>query len=348
MSSLTETAFYTRKVVNYSVIGIVCFFILRALFGYAIETWKRLNPPPPPPPTVAFGKLPALQFPSSSIDRKKINFALETIEGKTPTASSSGTVYFIAKPAANLLGLTRATNLANRLDFKGEPQQLNPQTYRWQDISNPFRSFEFDIVTNNFKLLYDYALDLAVFNEKGLPDKEKAVSEAKTFLQNLGLISLVNSPAFVSFWQLSGNSLIKTTSLSTTDAVRVDLGRENINGLKVFSSAYPNELTHFLFSGNTDTQRRILEAVYVYWPIDLMQSATYPLKTSQQAFEELKNNGGYVVNFTESEKTIIRQVYLAYFYPDSYQPYLQPIFVFEGDGNFLAFVPAVSPSWTSQ
>lgn len=347
MTTLTETAFYTRKVVNYGVIAIVCFFILRAILGYAIETWRRLHPAPPPPPTVAFGKLPALQFPQKT-NPPKINFVLEMIEGKTPLASPSGTVYFIAKPAANLLGLTRTTNLASRLNFKGEPQQLNPQTYRWQDLSSPFRFFEFDIITNNFKLTYDYALDLAVFNEKSLPDKEKAVSEAKTFLQNLGLTSLINSPTFVSFWQLSGNSLIKTTSLSTTDAVRVDLGREDINDLKVFSSAYPNELTHFLFSGNTDTQKRILETVYVYWPIDFLQSATYPLKTSQQAFEELKNGAGFVVNFTESEKTIIRQIYLAYFYPDTYQPYLQPIFVFEGDGNFLAFVPAISPSWVGQ
>jgi len=38
----------------------------------------------------------------------------------------------------------------------------------------------------------------------------------------------------------------------------------------------------------------------------------------------------------------IRNIYLAYFEPVTLTNYLQPIFVFEGDNNFVAYVPAIS------
>jgi hypothetical protein len=41
----------------------------------------------------------------------------------------------------------------------------------------------------------------------------------------------------------------------------------------------------------------------------------------------------------------IRNIFLAYFESEEPQNYLQPIFVFEGDKNFTAYVSAVDPEW---
>jgi len=38
-------------------------------------------------------------------------------------------------------------------------------------------------------------------------------------------------------------------------------------------------------------------------------------------------------------------VYLAYYDSLDPQTYLQPVFVFEGDDDFLAYVPAVEAAW---
>ncbi len=47
----------------------------------------------------------------------------------------------------------------------------------------------------------------------------------------------------------------------------------------------------------------------------------------------------------KTNAVVVRNVYLAYY--DSFEPqtYMQPVFVFEGDDNFQALVPAVSQEW---
>lgn len=354
MSTLTETAYYTRKAINWGVVALVAILILKVVLNVATSAWQKIHPPPPPPPTVAFGKLPSIKFPppeGETTPSARPSFILETIEGGPPVASSTGTVFFMSKKAPNLLSLIRARQFASQLGFKQEPQAESETTYRWQDSENPLRTLRVDIITGNFKINYDYSADQTLFSEKNLPTGEQAVNEATNFLQNLGLYSpsLTNGETKVSYWQLVNNNFIQTTSISNADVVRVDLARENILGLKLFSPSPTQELIYFIFSGNRQAGKRVLEASYKFWEIESEQRATYPLKTAAQAWEELKGGGGFLAQVNPNvEKVVVRKIYLAYFYPEEYQNFLQPIFVFEGDQNFLGFVPAVSPAWTGQ
>lgn len=351
MATLTETAYYTRKAINWGIIALVAIFIFRAVFGYALDYWRKLHPPPPPPPNVAFGKLPAIKFPppAGGINpTAKLSFTLETIEGKPLVATSTAAVYFMPKPAPNLLSLARANQFAAKLNFRNEPRAETQTLYRWQDSQTPLRTLSFDIVTNNFKVGYDYATDLSVFTEKNLPSPSQAIAETKDFLQNLGLYSpsLENGSVETSFWKLVGNGLIPTTSLADADAVRVDLRRQGIEGMELRSPNYPQDLIYLLFSGSSDTNKKLLEVSYKFWQIETEQKATYPLKTAATAWEELKNGQGFIVKIRSGDKVTVRKIYLAYFYPEDYQEFLQPVFVFEGDPGFLAYVAAISPAWT--
>ena len=84
---------------------------------------------------------------------------------------------------------------------------------------------------------------------------------------------------------------------------------------------------------------------YTFWPIS-DETATYPLKKSKEAWEELKDGKAYVASPGDGRtQVVIRKVFLGYYDSEEYQSYLQPIFVFEGDGNFVAYVPAVNPQW---
>ncbi|MBI5465349.1 hypothetical protein HY946_01935 [Candidatus Gottesmanbacteria bacterium] len=357
MATLTETAYYTRRAINWGIVALVAILILKVILNIVSNTWQKIHPPAPPPPTVAFGKLPPIKFPPApggaglASPSAKLNFILETIEGGPPIASSTATVFFMPKPAPNLLSLTRARQFANRLGFRGEPQAESQTIYRWQDEQEPFRILRIDIVTNNFKINYDYSQDLSVFAEKNLSTREQAIAEARNFLQNLGLYSppLAKGEAKISYWQLVGNNLIQTTSLANADAVRIDLARENIMGMKLFPPNPSQELVYFLFSGNRQPTKRLLEVSYKFWEIEEEQQATYPLKTSASVWEELKTGAGFIARVKEgSQQIIVRKIYLAYFYPEEHQEFLQPIFVFEGDQNFLAYVTAVSPVWVGQ
>ncbi len=351
MATLTETAYYTRKAINWGIIALVALVIFRILLGIAIGTWQKIFPPPPPPPTVAFGKLPALKFPQVASPSAKINYSLETIEGAPSATSSTGTVFFISKPEPNLLSLTRARQFAARMNFVGEPQAENQTVYRWQDNANPLRALRIDIVTGNFRINYDYPQDLGVFAEKNLPSQNQAFVEAINFMQNLQIFlpALAKGQPKITYWQLVGNNLVQTTSLANANAVRVDFARENILGMKLFTANPPWEPVYFLFSGSKETSKRILEASYKFWNIESEQMATYPLKTAASAWEELRQGGGFVAKITPgTQSVVVRKIYLAYFYPDDYQSFLQPIYVFEGDPNFLGFVSAVIPSWVGK
>ncbi len=41
----------------------------------------------------------------------------------------------------------------------------------------------------------------------------------------------------------------------------------------------------------------------------------------------------------------IKKMFFAYFDPDIYQSYLQPVYVFLGENNFVGYVPAVSADY---
>lgn len=352
MATLTEAAYYTRRAINAGIIILVILLVTKVILDITVSTWRRIRPPPPPPPTVAFGKLPAIKFPQSlASPSAELNFTLETIEGKLPIIPSIGTVFFTPNPLPNLLALTRAHELASRLGFGGEPQPESQTVYRWQNAQEPLRVLRIDIVSGDFNINYDYSADLSLFAEKNLPTSEQAIAEAKNFLQNLGLLSssLMNGEAKVSYWRLVGNILIQTTSLSNADAVRVDLAREDILEMRLLPPNSPRELVYFIFSGNTQPSKRFLEVSYKFWEIETDQSATYPLKTANFAWEELKSGGGFVAKLGEVKgPVVIRKIYLAYYYSSEQQNFLQPIFVFEGDPDFIAYLPAISPAWVAQ
>ena len=67
--------------------------------------------------------------------------------------------------------------------------------------------------------------------------------------------------------------------------------------------------------------------------------------SAEQAFQDLKDGKGYIANSGDRSSTnevVIRKVYLGYYDAGQYQPFYQPVVVFEGDGNFWAYVPAVN------
>jgi hypothetical protein len=84
MATLTETAYYTRNFIKYGSIAAVLIFVLKISWGIFSTWWITVNPPPPPPPTIAFGKLPKINF-SQITGLPNFTYKLETIQGSLPT-----------------------------------------------------------------------------------------------------------------------------------------------------------------------------------------------------------------------------------------------------------------------
>ncbi len=347
--SLTETAFYTRRAVNWAILGVIAYIILRIFWSIVVALFIILFPPKAPPPNHAFGRLPAVKFPAQATPSAQFTMQLETIEGTLPAASASAAVYFMPKTAPNLLALNRAQEFATRLEFDPAPIQESKNIYRFNDPQLPLRRLRYDIVSGNFIVRYGFERDPSVFIEKNLPLPDAARLETINLLESYNLYptDLSEGNASVSFWRLNGEQLVSTSSLSQADVVRIDFFRKMIGDTRVFTPVPDEASVAFILSGAEGTRKHVLQFAYTFWPIDYQTSATYALKTSDEAWAQLQSNRNYIARMpVGGGPAIVRNVYLGYY--DTFEPqtYLQPIFVFEGDNGFLAYVPAVAQPWT--
>lgn len=347
MTSLTQIAYYTRKGVVYTVAGIISFFILKALATLGIREWKRAHPTQPPAPNVAFGKLPKVKFPQSEYSYPK-NFTLETVGGELPEASPTAKVYQIPKKLPSLLAARRAQEFVSRLGFVDKPILKTSARYKFKDPKEPLRTLDLDIINYNFSLEYDFLADPKVFEEKNLPPPQQAKTEAESFFARTGNFpsDLQKGERKVSFLQLAGDKLLPTTSLSKADAVRVDFLRSGVDSFPILPPEFEKTPVFAVFSGARQEVKRIILAQFYYFDVNYESYATYPIKPPQEAWKELKAGKGFISRWRgKDQQVVIRKVYLAYLDFPQYQSFLQPIFVFEGDQEFVAYLAAVKDEW---
>lgn len=351
MASLIETAHYTRKVIQYGAIGLVVLIVGRMIVGGAASYWRKLHPPPPPPPTVGFSKLPPLVFPDT--DRPQLTFTLETVSGGVPMISDRGTVYFMPVARPNLLALERATQTAASLGFIFPPEPLSERTYRFSRTSPLPSRFDIDIITGSFDLRVDWFANLAFLQQRFLPDQEQAITEVKNYLRAASLLpdDLANGEARVTPLKAFGQGYQQAVSISEANFIQVDLFRTPLGDgiLPVITPISGEGIVRVILSGSRSQGERFVFVKYDYFPVDTTNSHTYPLRSSESAWQELQQGGGHIVSFPRDKTTVtVRTVGLGYY--DAFEPqnYLQPVYIFSGDDGFLAVVPAVDPVWISE
>ncbi|MDO8551236.1 MAG: hypothetical protein Q7S03_00955 [bacterium] len=348
MANLTVTAYHTRRAIKYGSISLASFLILRILWGIGSTYWNQVNPPPPPPPTIAFGKIPAITFVQKE-NLPAFTYKLETIDGAAPKLETVGKVYLKPKPVASLLALDRAKVLAKKLGFEKEPTKLTEREYRFQG-ENGNMTLDIDIISQKLKMRYDFAADQSIFTEKKLPGDDQAIMEAKNFLKQAELLAqdLEEGQAKVSFWRYIAPNLVPAISLSEADLVRVDLFRANLDDFKILPPDPKESAVSLVFSGVRTLNRRVVELNYAYSAVNKESFATYPLKSSTVAWQVVNEGKAFIASAGQNNggQIIIRKAYMAYLDTDGTNDFLQPVFVFEGDKDFIAYVSAVDSKWT--
>lgn len=351
MASLTEIAVTTKKLAMWSVIGFVAYLVVKLLTGLGITYWKTTHPIPIPPPNVAFYKLPYPKFPNAATSSAGFSFILENIEGRPPETTTAGKVYFMPKKSPDFLSSQRAKNFAAKLGFTDEPKELTSTLYRFIDPLEPLRSLEVDIATLNFKLKYDYPKKPQIFFQGQIRSKSEVENEVKDFISSNGLFdkSILNGNITLDLLKinLASNTLIPASSISNSNAVRLNFTRKELDGLKILPPGFNQSYNYALFTASDSIKTKITELFYTFWPIAFDNFATYPLRSSNSAWADLLDGKGTVirVGYNTPNHIIIRNIYLAYYDSEEPQMFLQPIFVFEGDNNFIAYLPATSEEW---
>jgi hypothetical protein len=342
MATLTEASIASRKGVRYTIYSIIAIIILRGIILSGIAIYKKVFPPPPTPATVAFGKLPKLPFPE--VAKKKLSFSLETASGDIPTFPLQSKVFFMPKTASNLLSLDFAKEKAKKLGFAEDPQQVTESLYKFYHKTAP-SSIEMNIVTGAFSISYDFNIDSTPLSVHPT-QPEVAATTIKSFLQNASLYpDDLTGTISHEFLKTQGGSFVPALSISDANLVRIDLSRKTIDDLPAVTSNFGKSNVWFMVSGIRDRGKDVLAGEYHYFPVDESQVATYPIKTGQEAFQELVSGNYYPSSYgttTDDDSIKIRKVYLAYYDAGVYTEFYQPVYVFEGDKDFVGYVPAVT------
>ncbi len=351
MATLTETAYFSRQAIKYGSIGIVILLIVRGLFISVRTYWKKAHPPPPPPPTFAFGKLPKLNFPGRE-GLPQMSFKLETISGSLPKSSSQAKVFFVPQPSSNLLAWDNAKAWARTLGFNKEPEATDKFAFRFVSESQPVTVLDVDVLTRNFKFSYDWKSDMEIFSQGNPPQEKQAVAAARGFFQSAGALTddLVAGAAEVINLKYENGGLVKALYFSEANFAQVNLFRENIDDFKILPPNPKEGNVSVLLGPQKSRNRGIMEAKYIHFPISKQNFATYSLKDINAAWKQLTEGKGFIANLGNNPegKVTVRNAYLAYYDSEVAQNFLQPVFVFEGDNDFFAYVPAVSDNWLEQ
>ncbi len=349
MSALTQVAVTARKAIRYGIYFIVFLTVGRIILGISINIYRKIFPPAPPPPTVKFGKLNKIPFPDNKITAK-LNYVLETPEGGLPKLPTQAKVFFMPKVNPTLLALDVAKEKAKSLGYTSDPEQLSDTLYKFKNPSVP-SVMEMNIVTGTFSVSYDLTADRSPINTKP-PVAEVAASEFRSLLSSAGILpDDLTGPTSHEFFKLSGGKLISALSLSESDVVKINLFRKSYDNLPSMTGN-PNEANVWtLISGSQDRSQQVVAAEFHYFPVDESQSSTYAIKTPEEAFNELKAGQPFIASLgvnKEGDTLKIRRIFLAYFDPETPSDFFQPIYVFEGDNGFTAYVPAITADYYGQ
>jgi len=338
--SLTHTAFMSRNIIKYGGIGVIFFVFLwmSITTGYKIY---RASHPVYVAPTQRYGVLPTIVFPEKEKTTK--SFSFEFANDTVPQFSDQARVYVIYRSSSSIMALEKDKETAKKFEFTEEPSEIKTGVYEFKNSSSN-KTLTMNVLNGSFTLTYPYMSDQLLLTSTNMPSKNEAIEIASSYLERGDKMAddLKNGEKKVSYWKIQNGSLIAADSQSEANMARVDFYRSKLNEIEVLSENVGKASVSVLVSGSEVADKEVLEVNYKDLNIDSESYSTYPIKKAEEAVEDLKTGNYWPASDVTASQVVIRNMYLAYFEPVSLTNYLQPIFVFEGDNNFVAYVSAVS------
>jgi len=346
--SLTQTAYTSRKLIKFGGLGIIVFSLLWVTIKAAYSVYRSHNPIYTAP-TVRYGILPKIVFPEKEKTNK--NFAFELANDAIPTFSDQSKVYVIYRPNKTFLALEEDTKTAKSFGFTSDPVEIKDKTgvYEFKDTTSN-KTLTVNVLDGDFEITYPYGSDQVLLTENSVPNKSQAIEIASNFLSRGNKLTddLKNGNKNVSYWKIDGGTLKSVSAQSEANAARVDFYRKDFDDFTLISSNFGQASTSVLISGSTVEAKKIIGVNFKDINIDRESYSTYPIKTAEEAISDLKSGNYWTARDISDSSVTIRKMYLAYYEPTTLTNYLQPIFVFEGDNNFVAYVPAVTAKYTGE
>lgn len=354
MASLTESAMTARKAIKNGAIGFVGISLLWYLGGWGVRLYRYYFPAAPPAPLAGFGELRKINFPE---EKGRSEVALELPTGEIPTFPDRMTVYHSPLKRSNFLNASKAIEQAAKLGFSFKPTEISKTEYVWNNQDQLGSKLSMNIITGHFKLTRQWQDDPGLAKLVGFKSDAQVLSAGASFLRKGDILpDDILGEEKVSYLKADSGRLVSALSLSDADFVRIDFFRKSVEETeaetKAVLASYPFYrpapkigLVSLVLSGSDDLNERVILFENGYHAVDYTRSSTYPIKSGAQAWEELKGGGGFVTDDSPDTGTIkIRRMFLGY-YDGGVDDYTMPIYVFLGDKDFAAYVPAITDQW---
>ncbi|MBP7768617.1 hypothetical protein KA082_02160 [Candidatus Woesebacteria bacterium] len=347
--TLTKMTAFGRNFVKYGVSVLILLMVGRVAVTAFAAYWVATHPPAPPEPTAGFGSLPPIAFPAQTSEDKPTSYTLETPTGTLPSFGDRVTVFLMTKGSPSLLDNENAQAIAKRYGFEDAPSILDSNTYRWTKNQPLVATLDMDIIDHNLTYETDFLNRPELLLQTELPTDFDAVEQVKRFLSRADLLpgDIATSSGKIMYLKALGGALKPAVSVSDADFVQVDINRIPINGLyEFYSKDGKTGAVHAILAGKQS--ENILRLSLQHYPIEYSLSQTYYIRSTQSAWQRLQAGEGYIANKGTTSSAVIRSVELGYYESEEFSQYVQPIFVFKGDGDFIGYVSAIDPRYILQ
>ncbi len=350
--TLSEFSLQVRvmaKLLGLLVLGIL-FFYLSIIFvlmitAKPVQEDLHLNP--------VYGSIKAPIF-EEGLTQEKYQYVLDTINGEYPDTTASAKVYYIPEPKSTLAYLSKIDSLAKSFDFDTTVYPSQTVDDQWVKYEDENRVLEINIVSLHFKFYYKNGAQLQTLVE--------ATPEARfTLLENefiekarQGLLvrnaypqylaTGTNNPVYQTF-DLATSTFMPFEKESFPQAVRIDFFRED-EELNILTPQYFSSQNYAVLAP-LGYYAEIVQMQYSSFEKLSDEPGVYPLLTSEEAFLRLKQGKATTISISENHagKIRIKKIDVGYYDPQSYQPYFQPVFVFLGSDDFVAYLPAIKDEY---
>lgn len=334
--TLTETAIMTKKTLLFGAIfSVVLIFAWAGYQYWYFQVYLPNQPVVEEKPEEQFGPLPKLALKENTADSKAYNYKLDTDTGGLPDKIPKlYKVYSVAQLATDLLALDRAKSLAGLIGFNRGSQAVSATQYKFLDQNGGELSINLD--TGNFSMSRPVSTSSAdiIESREQFQDADKIAADFKSYLSGKNLLKeqLRDGRVKVLYDRSQGDP---------TKAI-VNIWQNDVDETPIVTPTFHEGLVKGMVTNFRDEPRRFVYLEYTFWPIDLQNSSTYPIKTPDEAYTNLQE-GKAMVPFSQAKTgsfVSITKVYLAYFLNSDFIPFLQPVYVFEGP-EFTGYVPAI-------
>lgn len=329
--TLTQAAVFTKKGIIGSFIfvlsAIICLIAYQLIYTNLLLPHQKIAILP----NRKFGVLPRPQFINSTVSSSSLSYSIDTTTGSLPQGLPAiMNVYYVPQLGTTLLAPDNISKLANSLGFNTGPNVVNTTQYIFTDANGG----QITIDLNSANFTFTRPVDPGASYDPILPTSDQIVSNFTGFLSGKNLMKD----------DLQGgrsNVLFNHTSYRDSDTAIVSIWPKDLNGFKVVTPQFTQSNIRATVTRATDDNSRYIQMEYTYWQPDQTTFGTYAIKPISQAFQELQNGKGTIVENPGGSSASITDAYLAYYEPDTYSAYIEPIYVFEGT-NFAAYVPAIT------